>query len=134
MKAGTLEIGKKEEGFSLLPGGALFTLLRRLHLCEDAMQWLRRRIVIFVILTWLLLLLLTAWEGTSCGGTRLPFLIDVNLHSRLLLALPLLLFAELTLHRRMVVLVRLFVDRGLVPPEARREYEGAVRSATRMRD
>src|SRR6185436_16546776 len=98
MKDKGLEIGKKEEDFSLLPGGALFTLLRRLRLCGDTMQYFSRRVVLFVVVAWVPLLLLTAWEGTLWGNGKVPFLIDVNIHVRLLLALPLLLLAEVALH------------------------------------
>src|SRR5262245_21914945 len=98
------------------------------------MQWLRRRIFLFVVLTWVPLVLFTAWEGTLWGNGRVPFLLDVNVHSRLLLALPLLFLAEVALHRRMVTLTRLFVDRGLVPPAARGQFVEAVRSAVRLRN
>jgi hypothetical protein len=128
-----VEIGKKEEDITLFPGGALFTLLHRLYLCGDTMQWLRRRILLFVVLAWVPLALFTAWEGTFWNG-RVPFLFDVNVHARLLLALPLLFLAEVALHRRMVPLARLFVDRGLVPQDARPRFEEAVRSAVRLRN
>jgi len=98
------------------------------------MQYFSRRVVLFVVVAWVPLLLLTAWEGTLWGNGKVPFLIDVNIHVRLLLALPLLLLAEVALHPRMISLTRLFVDRGLVPPSKQQQFGDAVRSARRLRD
>jgi hypothetical protein len=38
--------------FSLVLGGPLFQVLRRVHLCDDALLLLRHRIVAFALLAW----------------------------------------------------------------------------------
>ena len=40
--------------------------------------------------------MLSLVEGRAVSGTRMPFLADIALHARLLVALPLFLVAELT--------------------------------------
>ena len=103
--------------FSLVLGGPLYQLLRRARLTGDALQLLRRRIVVLTLLAWAPLLVLSVVEGHAWGGSiTVPFLYDVEMHLRLLLALPLLVVAETVVHRRMRPVVRQFLDRGLIRP------------------
>src|SRR5512139_391271 len=121
--------------FSLVLGGPLFQLLRRAHLSDDAMSMLRRRIVVIALFAWLPLLLLSAFEGRMLGGsTVVPFLLDFEVHIRYLVALPLLIGAELIVHRRMRPLVQLFLERRLIPESATARFEAAVASAFRLRN
>ena len=82
--------------FSLVLGGPLFQLLRRAHLADDALMMVRQRLVVFTLLTWLPLLLLSILEGQAWGSrTVVPFLLDIEVHVRFLVALPLLVVATL---------------------------------------
>ena len=88
--------------FSLVLGGPLFQLLRRAHLSDDALMMARQRIIVISLFAWLPLLVLSALEGWVLGGcTVVPFLLDVDVHVRFLVALPLLIVAELVVHQRM---------------------------------
>jgi hypothetical protein len=58
----------------------------------------------------------------------------VELHVRLLLALPLLVVAELIVNQRMRPMVAQFVTRGLVPDTGRARFDDAVASAMRWRN
>jgi hypothetical protein len=128
-------ISKESPDFSLILGGPLYQLLRRTHLSGDALQLLHRRIVLAVLLAWLPLLLLSVAEGHAWGeGVALPFLYDVSLHVRLLIALPLLIVAELVVHQRMRLVVRQFMERGLIPDAARAKFDAAVVAAMRLRN
>ena len=121
--------------FSLVLGGPLYQLLRRSHLAGDALELLRRRIMVFVLLTWAPLLLLSIAEGHAWGGSvQLPFVHDIELHVRLLLALPMLVVAELIVHQRMRPVVRQFLERGLIPDAARAQFDAAIASAMRLRN
>jgi hypothetical protein len=121
--------------FSLVLGGPLYQLWRRMHLAGDTLDLLRRRVVITVLLTWLPLLLLSVVEGHAWGGSvALPFLYDIDIHARLLLALPLLILAELIVHQRMRSVVGQFLSRGLIPEAARAKFDAAITSAMRLRN
>ena len=120
--------------FSLVLGGPLFQLWRRAHLAGDALQMLRRRLVVLTTLAWAPLLVLSVVEGRAWSGVALPFLHDVELHARLLLALPLLIVAELAVHSRMRPVVRQFVERRLMPDDARPAFDAAIASAMRLRN
>ena len=121
--------------FSLVLGGPLYQLLRRSHLAGDALELLRRRIMVFVLLTWAPLLLLSIAEGHAWGGSvQMPFVHDIEMHVRLLLALPMLVVAELIVHQRMRPVVRQFLERGLIPDAARAQFDAAIASAMRLRN
>ncbi len=124
-----------EADFSLVLGGPLFQLLRRAHLSDDALTMARRRIVVISLLAWLPLLLLAAIEGHALGGSAaVPFLFDVEVHIRYLVVLPLLVAAELVVHRRMRSVVQVFVERRLVPDIAIPRFDAAIASAFRLRN
>ena len=53
---------------------------------------------------------------------------------RLLIALPLLILAELVVHQRMRPVVRQFLERGLIPDAARAKFDAAIASAMRLRN
>ena len=87
------------------------------------------------LLVWAPLLALSVAEGHFWGGSvTLPFLHDVELHVRLLLALPLLIVAELVVNQRMRPMVGQFLDRGLIPDAARAQFDAAIASAMRLRN
>jgi len=121
--------------FSLVLGGPLYQLLRRVHLSGDVLQLVRRRIIVIAAIGWLPLLLLSAIEGHVWGGeVAVPFLRDADAHVRFLVALPLLIIAELIVHRRMRLVARQFIDRALVAGQARERFDRAVASALGLRN
>ena len=88
---------------------------------------LRRRVIALVVLAWVPLLVLSVAAGHAWGDrVSVPFLHDVELHVRLLLALPLLVVAELVVHRLMRPVVRDFLARDLIPDAARHQFDAAI--------
>ena len=121
--------------FSLVLGGPMFQLLRGARLSDDVLTLVHRRILAAVLVTWLPLLLLSAWEGRAWGGDiMIPFLLNAETHARLLLALPLLLGAELVVHLRMRRVVAQFLARGLIAERDRLRFNSVVESAMRLRN
>jgi hypothetical protein len=95
-----------EENFSIVIGGPLFQTLRRAHLAGDALQLVRRRIVAVAIIAWIPLFVLAVADGKAWGNAvAVPFLYDIDAHARFLVALPLLIIAELVVHQRMRAIV-----------------------------
>jgi len=79
--------------------------------------------------------MLSALEGQLLdGGVTIPFLMDFDVHIRFLVAMPLLIGAELIVHQRIRPVVGQFLDRGLVPEAARARFEAALASAMRLRN
>lgn len=130
-----LELRNDQPDFSLVLGGPLFQLLRRAHLADDALMMVRQRIVVISLFAWLPLLLLSSLQGQVLGGGEsVPFLLDVDVHVRFLLAMPLLIAAELVVHRRIRSVVGLFLERDLIPASARARFDAAIGSAMRLRN
>jgi hypothetical protein len=139
MKSPTLESSdgllRDPTDFSLVLGGPLFQLLRRSHLSDDAMELVRLRVIVISLLAWLPLLVLSALEGQLLGGSAaVPFLLDVEVHIRFLVVVPLLIAAELVVHQRMRFVVRQFLERSLIPESALTRFNAAIASAFRLRN
>ncbi len=131
----TVGAAQGEPDFSLVLGGPLFQLLRRAHLVGDAPALLRKRVGVFVLVAWLPLLVISLAQGQALqGAVALPFLRDVELHVRFLVALPLLVLAELVVHQRMDPVVRLFRERRLVPEAELPRFRAAIDAAARLRN
>jgi hypothetical protein len=121
--------------FSLVLGGPLYQLVRRSHLSGDALELLQRRMIATVLLAWLPLLILSTLGGRAWGdAVPVPFLLDIEVHARFLLALPLLIVAEFVVHQRLRPVVQQFLDRGLVPEASRARFDAAVAAAMRLRN
>jgi hypothetical protein len=117
--------------FSPVLGGPLFQLFRRAHLSDDGLELLYRRIVASTLIAWLPLLVLSIF---SHSASRLSFFHDVEVHVRFLVALPVLIAAELIVHLRIRPVVRRFVERRIVLPEELSRVNEAIHSAMRLRN
>jgi hypothetical protein len=120
--------------FSLVLGGPLYQLWRRLFLAGPALELLSRRMIGIPLIAWLPLLALSLYEGHALGGVPVPFLYDFAVHARYLIAVPILLMAEVVVHERVRRVVRQFVDSGLVTPETLPGFQAAIASAMRLRN
>ncbi len=129
--AGTLP---EVRNFSLVLGGPLYQIFRSAHLDDDVTSHLRWRILVICGITWLPLLLLCAINGTLLGGIDIPFLRDIETHARFLVAVPLMIFAELIVHQRMRGIVMQFVERKIIPGEAMERFRKAIVSAMAWRN
>ena len=94
------------------------------------MELLQRRAVVIPMIAWLPLMLLASLKGTGL----LSFLHDVEVHVRLLIALPILIAAETDVHSRMRPAERVFVDRRIVMPDDLPRFDRAIASAIRLRN
>jgi hypothetical protein len=123
------------QDFSFVLGGPLFQLLRRARLSDDDLMLVRKRIIVITLFAWLPLLLLSVLERHALrGSVAVPFLLDFEVHVRFLVAMPLLIGAEILVHQRMRPLVKQFLERQLVPQSAMARFDAAIASALRLRN
>jgi hypothetical protein len=122
------------EEFSLVLGGPLYQMYLRSRLLKPPADLAERRVGAFIVITWLPLAVLALASGTAWSGVQVPFLLDVDVHVRFLLGLPLLITAEVLVHRRLRVTVGQFVERGIVPPEQQAAFRRIVDSTMRLRN
>jgi hypothetical protein len=129
------EILARHPDFSLVLGGPLFQLYRQAGLTGEALELVRRRVVVIASAAWLPLLVLSLIDGQALGGgIKIPFLYDVEAHVRFLIALPMLVAAELTIHSRIGPAVKRFVERRIIVPEDLPGFHAAINSAMRVRN
>jgi hypothetical protein len=125
---------EKVTDFSLVMGGPIFQLFRKGHLTGDHLELVRRRVLTIVTIAWLPMLVLDLVASRHGIPGRLTFLHDVEVQARFLVALPVLIVAELIVHSRLRPVVRRFVERRIVRGEDLPRYEAAIESAVRLRN
>ena len=124
----------EQPDFSLVLGGPLFQLLVRSRLATPALDLLYRRIVFFIMFTWLPLLILSLADDKAWGGAGIPFLYDIEVHARFLVALPLLIAAELLVNQRMRLIVGQFIDREIITEAVLPKFKEFIASAMKLRN
>jgi len=120
--------------FSLVLGGPIYQCLRHAHLSDDTLGLLKQRIIIISLFCWLPLLALSIVGGKLLSGAAVPFLLDVEVHVRFLAVIPLLIGAELVVHRRMRFVVKQFLERQLIPEIAMKRFHAVIASVFRLRN
>jgi len=120
--------------FSLVLGGPLFQLFRRAHLEGDHLELLYRWLLVITLVAWLPLLLLATLGSSAGNATRLSFFHDIEVHVRFLIALPVLIAAEVIVHSRLRLVVRRFVERRIVLPQDLPRFQQAIQSAIKLRN
>jgi hypothetical protein len=118
--------------FSLVLGGPLYQLYLRTRLARPPLELLRRRILAFVGITLVPPALLSALTGHLASGPA-PFLLDLT-NLQFVITLPLLLAAEVIVHRRLRPLVPEFAARDLLAVEDRVRFDDLVAWALRLRN
>jgi len=127
-------LSEDEAQFSLVLGGPLYQLYLRCRLVKPPIDLVRRRIAAFVSIVWLPLAVLCAIQGNLVAGVPVPFENDLSTHVRFLLTLPILIGAEAMVHRRIQWIVRQFIDRGLVAPQDRFEFDRMIEASMKLRN
>jgi hypothetical protein len=123
------------EDFSITRGGALHWLLVRLGQAGDGRRLVLRRALAAVLITWLPLLILSAVDGVAWGRQiRIPFLRDLAINVRLLIAVPILILSESRIDRRWRNLVLEFLRTELVIREVLPSFEKVLQRTARWRD
>jgi len=120
--------------FSLVLGGPIYQLFRKSHLTGDHLELLFRRVLLITLVAWLPLLLLATVGPLAWNVSVSSFLRDVEVQARFLVALPVLIGAELLVHSRIGRAVRGFAERRIVLPQDLPSFHKAIESAARLRN
>jgi len=120
--------------FSLVLGGPLYQIFKRMHLSGSTLELLTRRLLVISLLAWLPLLVLSAIERHLLGSQNLTFLHDIESHARFLIALPILILGELIVHRRLASVVSRFAECGVVMRGDGPKFNAAIEAAMRARN
>jgi hypothetical protein len=120
--------------FSMVLGGPLYQLLRRVHIVRDPLDLLGRRVIVISGIAWLPLLALAFVAGRAVTGVKVPFLYDIDTHVRFLVSLPLLILAEWLVHMRFRPVVLQFLERKIVTGEEVDRFDAIIESSLRLRN
>lgn len=120
--------------FSVVLGGPFFQLMIRLGLITPSLGLFKKRIIFFTLFTWMPLLLFSLIQGTAWGNVGLPFLYDMETQARFLIALPLLIAAELLVHSQVRQLVGQFIDREIITGKVIPKFYEVIASAIKLRN
>jgi hypothetical protein len=116
-------------------GGPFHKLRTAIGLVPEGGLGLARRAVALVTVAWLPVVAgaLIAGQALNGQGTD-PLLRHFGIHSRLLLAIPLLIFAEAITEKLIPPVIRHFVTSGIVHEAALPSFQQALDAASRLRD
>jgi hypothetical protein len=128
-------VSNNEIEFSIVDGGPLDRGLNRAGLNKPGAKFLGLRLAALAVVSWLPLLILSAKAGLMLGDTvQIPFLHDFAVHVRLLLAMPLLLVAEMVITPRLGAVIRHFVTSGLIIEQDLPDFRQAIADAVRWKE
>jgi hypothetical protein len=116
-------------------GGPAYRLMQRIGLIQQDRPSVKRRIIAFLAVTCLPLLALAWWEGHAIGPTpRESLLLDFAAFARFLVAIPVLVIAEVVIGPRTTTAGLHFLRAGIVNSEDYPAFERAVRRLARLRE
>jgi hypothetical protein len=108
---------------------------RRLHLVPANGIGAGRRAVFFALLTWVPI---AAWSFVAgrfvTADSGEPLLHHFGVHVRCLLAIPLFILAEASLHHAAQRILGQFRSSGVVSPELRDRFDATIAGVRRLRD
>jgi hypothetical protein len=130
-----MSILNQESKLEFQLGGPAYRLMQRIGLIRGEGPCLGRRMMGFVLITWVPLLILALIEGQALGPTpRESFLLDFSTYARFFLAVPLLFLSEVIVGPRIQAAGWHFVRADLVRPEDHPVVEAAILRAWRRRE
>ena len=123
------------ENFSLTHGGPLHRILFRWDGSRPEHYRVLRRALFGILVTWLPLFVLSLVQGVGYQAhVGTPFLRDIAVNVRFLVALPILILAESRIDERWRTLVLQFLRSGLVQEAELPSFEAVIGKITRLRD
>jgi len=132
---GSVNSGELSQSFTLTECGPGAAILKRLHLVrQERGANPGRTALILMAFTWVPLLVLCVFEGLAVGGVKIPFLYDIAAHTRFLIAVPVLLLADVPIGVRLGGIMRHFVSAHLVPEGELGKFDKILADSLRFRD
>ena len=94
-----------------------------------------RRAFLSFLITWVVLFTFTTiWHQAFGHEVAVPFLRDFSAYTRFVIAIPMLIFAEVIVGPRFAAAAAYFITSGLIPPKDYDAFDNAVERTLRARD
>src|SRR5262249_51667967 len=121
--------------FSLVCGGPIYRFQVWLRMAMPNEHQVAKRAGLVILVTWAPLLLLSIAQGQAFGTrVQVPLLHDFAQNIRFLVAVPLLVVAEIIIDPRIRHAVRHFIASGLTPIDQLPAFEKVILKTTNLRD
>jgi hypothetical protein len=120
------------ETVSLIRGGAFYRFQEVAHLIRPNQWNMGRRIVVAVLVGWVPLVALTAISGSHASLVAL--LKDYRVFARVFIAVPLLIAGQNLIEERFRLIVRHFLDAGLIRPEDSGRFRAILAATRKLKD
>jgi hypothetical protein len=125
----------RNRAFLLMEGGPLYKIQRRVGVIKKNAPLTIREAGLFALLTWVPLLVLSAMQGAAFGhAVSVPLLRDFSAYTRFLLAIPLLIVAEIMLGPMVAEAAEQFITSGLIEKKDFQQFDKIVDAGLRSRD
>jgi hypothetical protein len=102
------------EDFAISEGGPLYNYLTKMRLFNTQ----GRLALLGLAITWFPLAIITAFEGTLYYGAKMPFLNDVAMQARILIALPMMIFIKVVIDNKVTAVIQ-YISIALLSPDER---------------
>jgi len=137
MAMGSVDFDSAEltQSFTLTEGGPGAAFLKQIHLVRP--EWgagLGRTALILAAITWAPLFVLCGFEGLLFGRVKMPFFYDIAAHTRFLVAVPVLVLADIPVGLSLRQVMGHFVGAHLVRDDELGKFEKIIRDSLRFRD
>jgi hypothetical protein len=120
---------------SIMNGGLLQWFPVRLGYVRDNRRQVVRRALFVVLASWFPMLVLSLIQGQAYGTQiKIPFLWDMAVNVRFLIAVPILILAESEIDRRLRTHVLQFLKSGFVTEKELSSFEAVIEKTVRLRD
>jgi hypothetical protein len=120
------------ETVSLMRGGALYRLQEIAHLIRPNQWNAGRRIFIALVIGWVPLVVLTAMRSSHV--LLFALLKDYRVFARVFVAIPLLISGQQLIEERFHLIVRQFLDSGLLKPKDLPAFRTIIAAITKLND
>jgi len=123
------------QSFTLTEGGPGAAFMKQMHLVRpERGADLGHTVLILIALTWMPLFVLCVFEGLAFGRVQIPFFYDLAAHVRFLLAVPVLVLADIRVGARLRQVMGHFVAADLVRDDELGKFEQIILDSLRFRD
>lgn len=135
MESVNVDSAKLSQSFTLTEGGPGAAFMKWVHLVKpEPGAGLGRTALILMALSWAPLFVLCLFEGLFLGRVKMPLFYDFATHARFLVAVPVLVLADIPVGVRLRRVMRHFIEAHLVREDEREKFEAILVNLLRFRD
>jgi hypothetical protein len=121
------------DDFSLTRNGIIYKAIAKLRLSRPSTSILLKRCLVFIVVTWVPLLVLALLQGRAFGNAvEFSFIKDFATHTRFLLVLPLLILAEASVDVIIKEMITQFFSSGILTEEDLPQFDAIKKTISRL--